>query len=295
MADRGGRWRCSIRTGSFRSSRRPAPSPASSTAQVRDLPIISPHGHTEPRWYAENLPFPDPAQLFVVPDHYVFRMLCSQGVPLADLGVPRDGRRAGRDRPAPDLAAVRRELPPAARHALAAVARPYLRDGVRPRHPPLGGDGRRRLRPYRRLPGAAGVPAARALRALRHRGDLDHRRRARRPALAQGDPRFGLEGPGRSRLPPGRGGRSRVRGLRRQRRAARRDHRLRHLALGGLSRGAPRAARLLQGAGRHQLRPRPRHRPHRGPAAGGGGGALRAGARRQGHARRRPTPSAARC
>jgi glucuronate isomerase len=57
--------------------------------EVRDLPIISPHGHTDPRWYAENAPFPDPAQLFVVPDHYVFRMLCSQGVPLTDLGVPR--------------------------------------------------------------------------------------------------------------------------------------------------------------------------------------------------------------
>ena len=58
-------------------------------AEVRDLPIVSPHGHTDPRWYAEDAPFPDPAQLFVVPDHYVFRMLCSQGVPLADLGVPR--------------------------------------------------------------------------------------------------------------------------------------------------------------------------------------------------------------
>ncbi|MDD7972237.1 glucuronate isomerase [Roseinatronobacter alkalisoli] len=58
-------------------------------ADIRDLPIISPHGHTDPRWYAENAPFPDPAQLFVTPDHYVFRMLCSQGVALADLGVPR--------------------------------------------------------------------------------------------------------------------------------------------------------------------------------------------------------------
>ena len=56
---------------------------------VRDLPIISPHGHTDPRWYAEDAPFPDPAQLFVTPDHYVFRMLCSQGVALTDLGVPR--------------------------------------------------------------------------------------------------------------------------------------------------------------------------------------------------------------
>jgi glucuronate isomerase len=56
---------------------------------VARLPILSPHGHTEPAWYAENRPFPDPAQLFVVPDHYVFRMLYSQGVPLEALGVPR--------------------------------------------------------------------------------------------------------------------------------------------------------------------------------------------------------------
>lgn len=57
--------------------------------EVRDLPIVSPHGHTDPRWFAENEPFPDPAQLFVTPDHYVFRMLCSQGIDLASLGVPR--------------------------------------------------------------------------------------------------------------------------------------------------------------------------------------------------------------
>ncbi|MCD1635676.1 glucuronate isomerase [Martelella mediterranea] len=56
---------------------------------VSRLPIISPHGHTDPRWYAENEPFPDPAQLFVVPDHYVFRMLCSQGIPPEKLGVAR--------------------------------------------------------------------------------------------------------------------------------------------------------------------------------------------------------------
>ncbi|MEF2552769.1 glucuronate isomerase [Aurantimonas sp. A2-1-M11] len=55
---------------------------------VADLPIISPHGHTDPRWYAENQPFPDPAQLFVTPDHYIFRMLVSQGIGLEELGVP---------------------------------------------------------------------------------------------------------------------------------------------------------------------------------------------------------------
>ncbi len=66
--------------------------------RVSGLPIISPHGHTDPRWFAENERFPDPARLFVVPDHYVFRMLCSQGVPLEDLGVPRnDGRETEQD------------------------------------------------------------------------------------------------------------------------------------------------------------------------------------------------------
>ena len=56
--------------------------------EVKGLPIVSPHGHTEPRWYALDEPFPDPAQLLIVPDHYVFRMLFSQGVKLEDLGVP---------------------------------------------------------------------------------------------------------------------------------------------------------------------------------------------------------------
>ncbi len=56
---------------------------------VQGLPIISPHGHTDPAWYATDAAFPDPAQLFVTPDHYVFRMLASQGVPLTALGVPR--------------------------------------------------------------------------------------------------------------------------------------------------------------------------------------------------------------
>jgi glucuronate isomerase len=57
-------------------------------AAVKDLPIVSPHGHTDPRWYAGNRHFPDPAQLLIVPDHYIFRMLFSQGIPLERLGVP---------------------------------------------------------------------------------------------------------------------------------------------------------------------------------------------------------------
>ncbi|KCZ93377.1 glucuronate isomerase [Hyphomonas johnsonii] len=58
-------------------------------ATVSDLPIISPHGHTDPAWFASNAPFSDAASLLVVPDHYVLRMLYSQGVRLEDLCVPR--------------------------------------------------------------------------------------------------------------------------------------------------------------------------------------------------------------
>ncbi len=58
-------------------------------AQARELPIISPHGHTQPVWFAQNEAFPNPAELFVTPDHYVCRMLFSQGVRLEDLGINR--------------------------------------------------------------------------------------------------------------------------------------------------------------------------------------------------------------
>jgi glucuronate isomerase len=59
---------------------------------VRGLPIVSPHGHTDPRWFAYDEAFPNPAELFVRPDHYVFRMLYSQGIRLEDLGIStRDG------------------------------------------------------------------------------------------------------------------------------------------------------------------------------------------------------------
>jgi glucuronate isomerase len=67
-------------------------------ATVRNLPIVSPHGHTDPRWYADNEPFTNAAALFITPDHYVFRMLYSQGVPLEDLGIKRrDGVPVERD------------------------------------------------------------------------------------------------------------------------------------------------------------------------------------------------------
>ena len=60
---------------------------------VRDLPIVSPHGHVDPALLADpERRLGSPADLFIIPDHYVFRMLYSQGVALEDLGVPsRDG------------------------------------------------------------------------------------------------------------------------------------------------------------------------------------------------------------
>lgn len=62
---------------------------------IRDLAIVSPHGHCDPGWWAHDRAFPNPAALLIQPDHYVFRMLYSQGVPLADLGIGPDGK--GRD------------------------------------------------------------------------------------------------------------------------------------------------------------------------------------------------------
>lgn len=65
---------------------------------VKDLPIISPHGHVDPWLLAQDEPFPDPAWLLIVPDHYVHRMLRSAGLSLGELGVPDvDGNREQTD------------------------------------------------------------------------------------------------------------------------------------------------------------------------------------------------------
>jgi glucuronate isomerase len=59
---------------------------------VRGLPLISPHGHVDPALLADDRPLPDPVALFVAPDHYLTRMLYSQGIGPEQLGVPdRDG------------------------------------------------------------------------------------------------------------------------------------------------------------------------------------------------------------
>src|SRR5262245_25433789 len=59
---------------------------------VCGLPIISPHGHTDPAWFAQNEPFANATSLLLAPDHYLYRMLYSQGIGLDRLGVmPRSG------------------------------------------------------------------------------------------------------------------------------------------------------------------------------------------------------------
>jgi glucuronate isomerase len=56
-------------------------------SQIRGLPIVSPHGHTQAAWFSRNEPFADPVALFVQPDHYIFRMLYSQGISLEQLEI----------------------------------------------------------------------------------------------------------------------------------------------------------------------------------------------------------------
>ena len=66
-----------------------APSPGRSSPRYAGLPLVSMHGHVDAALLSHNLPFPDPARLLVVPDHYVTRMLVSQGESLDRLGLAR--------------------------------------------------------------------------------------------------------------------------------------------------------------------------------------------------------------
>lgn len=59
--------------------------------QVRDLPILSPHGHVDPALLVEDQPFPNPAELFIRFDHYVTRLMHASGVSLDALGIPDRG------------------------------------------------------------------------------------------------------------------------------------------------------------------------------------------------------------
>ncbi|MBO9624691.1 MAG: glucuronate isomerase [Sphingomonas sp.] len=57
-------------------------------AEIARLPIISPHGHTDPRWFATDENWSNATELLLSPDHYLYRMLYSQGIALDDLCVP---------------------------------------------------------------------------------------------------------------------------------------------------------------------------------------------------------------
>ena len=61
---------------------------------IADRPLLSPHGHTSAAWFSENKLFPNPTELLIQPDHYIFRMLYSQGIPLEALGIPDVNGRA---------------------------------------------------------------------------------------------------------------------------------------------------------------------------------------------------------
>ena len=79
--------------------------------QVRDLPIVSPHGHTDPAWFATNRNWTNATELLLAPDHYLFRMLYSQGIALDDLAVPRrDGTTTADPRAAWRLFATHQHL-----------------------------------------------------------------------------------------------------------------------------------------------------------------------------------------
>src|SRR5687767_16040734 len=66
-------------------------------AEIAGLPIVSPHGHTDPAWFATDANWTNATELLLAPDHYLFRMLYSQGVPLERLGVAPHGERSPAD------------------------------------------------------------------------------------------------------------------------------------------------------------------------------------------------------
>jgi glucuronate isomerase len=68
-------------------------------ATVAELPLVCPHGHVDPHMFAdEDYSFGTPVDLLIIPDHYVFRMLYSHGIPLEELGIPRlDGAKVEQD------------------------------------------------------------------------------------------------------------------------------------------------------------------------------------------------------
>ncbi len=71
---------------------------------IKELPIVAPHGHVDPRLFADpDYHFESPVELFIIPDHYILRMLYSQGISLEALGVPVQGEPQPEERPHRDI------------------------------------------------------------------------------------------------------------------------------------------------------------------------------------------------
>ena len=192
---------------------------------VKDLPIISPHGHTDPKWFADNSPFSDPASLLLTPDHYVFRMLYSQGIKLEDFGVARvDGGATERD--------SRKIWHLFASHYYLFRGTPtrmwfdWVLSSIFDAPIPLTpGKRRRHLRSHRRAPAEARLSAACVVRTIQHRGAGHHRIAARRSHAPRHHPQEWLAGPRDHGLSARSRGRSGHHRLSRQPQAIQRDHR----------------------------------------------------------------------
>ena len=155
---------------------------------VKDLPLVSPHGHTDPRWYAEDQPLRRSGDALRRARPLHFSDALQPGGPAGGPRHQAERRGGDRFRSARGLAALRRELSPLPRHADADVARPHLCDALRLHRAAFGEDRRPLFRPHQRGACDAGVSSARALRALQHRGHRDDRQPARPARIAPGDP-----------------------------------------------------------------------------------------------------------
>ncbi len=244
-----------------------APSPARSTRAPRDLPIISPHGHTDPAWFASNAPFADAPSCCWRRTTTCTACSTARACRWPTSAFPTDGVRPQSIRRAAwRLFAEHYHLFRGTPSSLWLDTRSFI-DVFDLRVQLECGHGGRVLRPHRRAAAADGVPPARAVRPVRHRGADDHRIAARPARAPRDDPGERLERPGPDGVPPGPGGRSRARGLPGALDEFADADGRGHAQLGRLPRGASPSPRVLQAHGRDVDRPRPSHRPHGGPHA----------------------------
>ncbi len=266
---------------------------------VKALPIVSPHGHTDPQWYADNQPFTrcvgavHHARSLRVPH------ALQPGYPARGAGDSaarwRIGgrRRAGWSR---HMAHLRGALPSFSRHADAHLAGSCLPRGVR--HSRAASAASPRIASTTRINDCLARDEFRP-RALFERFNIEVIATTESPldplAAPRQDPRQRVEGPRRHRLPPRPGRRSRIRRLRRQRRALRRADRRGHRHLARLPRRASQAPRVLQGHGCDVDRPRTSDRANRRSRHRRVREAFRQRARGADQRRTRPKPFARRC